>query len=345
MQKILTCLMAVLCLTIFFQSEAAAKSTAEFKNFVASEIDDETVRIEIEYKGSLREEDISAKVGRNSLYVYVDNSIPGRISKVSGVKNEAKNLVEKIVVGAVKKTQTRFQIVFSEDVDADSFKISLLPADKSEKKSARVAIDLKKSMPKFIPQNNLVGVNGRVIVLDAGHGGSDSGARGHYGTLEKDVTLSVALKAEKLLTDAGAKVIMTRTTDRDVSWSNSPNRTELQARVNKCPPETEIFISIHCNAFTNSATRGMETYYYSRSPQSRKLAVLLNEELAKFGGRFNRGVKTANFYVLTHNSHVASLVELAFLTNYDEEVLLADDGYQNVLARAIVSAVNRYFNE
>ena len=142
MQKILTCLMAVLCLTIFFQSEAAAKSNAEFKSFTANEIDDDTVRIEVEYKGNLLDEDISAKVGRNSLYVYVNNSMPGRISKVSGIKNEAQNLVTKIFVGSVKQNQTRFQITFAEDVDADSFKISFAPADKSAKKSARIVIDL-----------------------------------------------------------------------------------------------------------------------------------------------------------------------------------------------------------
>ena len=185
----------------------------------------------------------------------------------------------------------------------------------------------------------------KVVVIDPGHGGGDSGAVGHYGVKEKDVTLYVALRVEKLLKDAGAKVVMTRTTDRDVSYRNSPNRTELQARVNKCPPDTDIFISIHCNAFSNPSSHGMETYYYSGSPQSRRLAVLLNEELAKYGGRFNRGVRTANYYVLKHNPHPSSLVELAFVTNYEEENLLADDDYQDALAKAIASAVNRYFNE
>ena len=70
---------------------------------------------------------------------------------------------------------------------------------------------------------------------------------------------------------------------------------------------------------------------------------MLNEELARAGGRFNRGVKTANYYVLRHTNMPASLVELAFVTNYQEEHLLNSDAYQNKLAQAIVRGIARYF--
>ena len=73
------------------------------------------------------------------------------------------------------------------------------------------------------------------------------------------------------------------------------------------------------------------------------MAQLLNEELAKFGGLFNRGVKAANFYVIKRANCPASLIELGFITNPDEEVLLDDDHYQNVLAGAIANAVKRFF--
>lgn len=88
----------------------------------------------------------------------------------------------------------------------------------------------------------------------------------------------------------------------------------------------------------------METFYFSGSPAGKKLAQFLNEELLKYGGRLNRGVKTANFYVLKRSRCPASLIELAFVTNPEEEKLLADDDYQNKLAQAISTAVNRYFN-
>ena len=337
-KKFLTfALLMFFCCTIF--SAAEAKSKAEFKNLTVKQLDDEHFRIEAEVKGSLSEEDVKTRVGGQFLLLDIDNSSPGRISKVSGVKNSAENFVTKVFVGSVKKNQTRMSFSFAEGIDEEDVKISVT----SEKKSTRLVVEFKKYSEN--KRTSSFEIKDKVVVIDPGHGGGDSGAVGHYGVKEKDVTLYVALRVEKLLTDAGAKVIMTRKDDRDVSYRNSPNRTELQARVDKCPPETDIFISIHCNAFSNPSSHGMETYYYSGSPQSRRLAVLLNEELAKYGKRFNRGVRTANYYVLKHNSHPSSLIELAFVTNYEEENLLADDDYQDTLAKAIASAVNRYFTE
>ena len=180
------------------------------------------------------------------------------------------------------------------------------------------------------------------IVIDAGHGGGDSGAGGPNGVFEKEVTLAVALKVQRLLENSGAKVVMTRETDRDVSWAGSPNGKELQARVDVTPPDGLVFVSIHCNAFSNPASHGMETFYYWGSSEGQKLAKILNEELANFGNRFNRGVKGANFYVLKHAKVPASLVELAFITNPEEEYLLADEDYQQQLAIAITRGIKRY---
>ena len=341
LKKFLACFTLVLffCCVIF--SAAEAKSKVEFKNLTVNRLDDETFKISAEFKGDLKEDEIKIRKGGQFLLLDIDNSTPGRISKVSGIKNNVKDFVEKVFVGEVKKNQTRMSFSFSEQIDEETVKVSV----EKEKKSSQLVVEVKKFVGKKSSAGQNFDVTDKVVVIDPGHGGGDSGAVGHYGVKEKDVTLYVGLRVEKLLKDAGAKVIMTRTTDRDVSYYKSPNRTELQARVDKCPPDTDIFISIHCNAFSNPSSHGMETYYYSGSPQSRRLAVLLNEELAKYGGRFNRGVRTANYYVLKHNPHPSSLVELAFLTNYEEENLLANDDYQDALAKAIVSAVNRYFNE
>ena len=338
-KKVFTFLLLMFFCCVNF-STAEAKAKAEFKNLIIKQLDEENFRVEAEIKGIVSESDLKIRIGGQFLLLDIANSAPGRISKVSGVTNNAKDFVEKVFVGSVKKDQTRMSFSFAEGIDEENVKVSVV----SEKKSSRLVIDFK----KYSERNNRsesFDVRDKVVVIDPGHGGGDSGAVGHYGVKEKDVTLYVALRVEKMLKEAGAKVVMTRKDDRDVSYRNSPNRTELQARVDKCPPETDIFISIHCNAFSNPSSHGMETYYYSGSPQSRRLAVLLNEELAKYGKRFNRGVRTANYYVLKHNSHPSSLVELAFVTNYEEENLLANDDYQDDLAKAIVSAVNRYFNE
>jgi len=324
---------------------STAEAKVEFKNLTTYQLDDESFRIEAEFKGKLKTEDIVAQTGEGFLTLDIANATPGRISKVSGVKNNFQDFFEKIFVGTVKKNQTRMNFLFAEPIDESSVNISIQPANKAEKKSERLVVDFK----KFSQKNNnevmeTVGVGGKVIVIDPGHGGSDSGARGHYGVLEKDVTLYVGLRVEELLKQSGANVIMTRRTDVDVASPQASNPQELQARVNKCPPNTDIFISIHCNAFSNPKSQGMETYYYKGSPQSRRLATLLNEELDKAGGRVNRGVRTANFYVLHHNPYPASLIELAFITNYEEENLLASDDYQDALAHAIVKAIGRYFS-
>ena len=338
-RKIFACFSLMLIFTLTIFGTAAAKSKAELTNINAYDVDENNLRIEIEFKGNL--DRYLLNVRGNYLTVDLFDTKPGRISKIAG-KNISDKFVEKISVGEFKQNQTRVSMRLAAAVDENDCKISVEPAVKSEKKSARIVIDIPKNSPQ---KENSFDISEKVVVIDAGHGGSDRGAVGPSGVTEKSVTLAVALKTEKLLTESGAKVVMTRKTDIDVASPQASDAQELQARVNKTPPTADIFISIHCNAFNNPNTNGMETFYFSGSPESRKLAELLNEELLKYGGRFNRGVKTANFYVLKHSRCPASLIELAFVTNPTEENLLADDDYQNKLAQAISSAVNKYFNE
>ena len=224
----------------------------------------------------------------------------------------------------------------------DNYKISTMPAERRKKKPARIIVELFQSNggAEMTP-----GVKGKTIVVDAGHGGSDSGAVGPTGVKEKDVTFSVAKKVQNLLTRSGARVIMTRTRDVDVYAPNATDRQELQARCDVANRDSRVslFLSIHCNAFSSPSAHGMETYYCAGSAKGQEFASLLNEELAKAGGLYNRGVKTANYYVLRHTNMPASLIELGFVTNYNEEKLLRSDAYQNKLASAIVQGIARYF--
>ena len=214
------------------------------------------------------------------------------------------------------------------------------------KKSARIVLDVKKSFAAddWTTFSSSSG-DGRIVVLDPGHGGSDAGAIGPTGVSEKSVSLAVSLKAHKLLTASGYRVVMTRTTDVDVAAPGVSDATELQARVDKAPPNTDLFISVHCNAFSNGKANGMETYHAPGAVKGQRLARLLNEELERLGGLGNRGVKAARFYVMTHSKCPASLIELGFITNPREEKLLASNDYQQKLAQAITNAVNRYFNQ
>lgn len=340
MKKIFSLFTLTFVFALIFSGTAGAKAGAELTSVISKEVDD-SVEVEINFNGKIPESNIQTKVNGSQVLVELDNTAPGRISRISGTKIEAKEFVKKISVNEVKINHTRVRISFQFPVSEEGLELELLPANKAEKKSARIVLHVKKNFKKSGAGS--LDVKDKIIVIDPGHGGGDSGAVGPSGVREKDVCLSVAKKTESLLSDAGAKVIMTRTTDRDVTYAGSPNSMELQARVDKAPSNADIFVSIHCNAFQSPSASGMETYCSGRSSEGRRLAQLLNEELASAGGLLNRGVKSANFYVIRHTACPASLVELAFITNYREERLLADDEYQNTLAAAIAKAVSRFF--
>ncbi len=344
LKKFLTCFSLLL---ILICAETAQAKSVELTEITAFDLDNETVRIEISYKGGqLYVDDVSTELRDRLLYINIENTSAGRISRISGtqIQPDAKDLIEKIIANETKINHTRVQIHLRSAID-DGVKVYLEPANRSEKKDARIVIDVKKI---FIQENvwtqEIYDVGGKIIVLDPGHGGSDTGAVGPTGVTEKAVSLAVSLKAQRLLTDSGYQVVMTRTTDIDVAAPGVPDSTELQARVDKAPSNAALFISVHCNAF-NASANGMETFHAPTAVKGARLARLLNEELARLGGLNNRGVKAARFYVMTHSQCPASLIELGFITNPREEKLLASNDYQQKLAQAITNAVNRYFNQ
>jgi len=326
---------------------ASAKS-AELTGVNAFELDSETIRIEISYDGGqIYANDVTANLSNGILRVELDNALPGRVNRLSGTKiqSSAKNFVEKIIANKIKSNRTSVQIHFKSSLEGN-VNFSLEPASRADKKDARIVLDVKKA-PAHGGNSSWDGANNiqKIIVLDPGHGGSDAGAIGPTGVTEKSVSLAVSLKAQKLLTASGYNVIMTRTTDIDVAAPGVSDATELQARVDKAPPNADLFISVHCNAFSNGNANGVETYHAPTAVKGERLARLLNEELLRLGGLNNRGVKAARFYVMTHSKCPASLIELGFITNPREEKLLASNDYQQKLAQAINNAVNRYFNQ
>ena len=346
LKKFLMCFSLLFALTFAATGTVFAKPAA-LTGIDAFNLNDETLRIEISYEGGqLDSSDVTTDMESGILRVDMENALPGRISRVSGkqIQSEAREFVERISAKEVQRKHTRVQIYFSSLIE-DGVNVSFEPANKSEKKSARVVLDVKKITANKYSRKSTTNGDGQIVVLDPGHGGSDAGAIGPTGVKEKSVSLAVSLKAQKLLTASGYQVVMTRTTDIDVAAPGVSDATELQARVDKAPPNAALFISVHCNAFSNGNANGMETYYAPTAVKGQRLARLLNEELQKFGGLGNRGVKAARFYVMTHSKCPASLIELGFITNPREEKLLASNDYQQKLAQAINNAVNRYFNQ
>ena len=344
-RKFLTTLTLVLFvgLTIFSAAEAADKSRAELMNIFSYDLNESTLRIEVVYRGEIPSGSVESSVNGNRLTLELSETSAGRINKINGKSIRLTAGISDADVKKISDTQTEITFDLDFQINEGDYSVRVQPSVRAERRFSRLVIDINKPNVKSSRRSN--GINGRVIVIDAGHGGSDKGAVGPNRLTEKEVTLAVALKTERLLKDAGAEVIMTRRTDIDVAAPGVPDSTELRARVNKAPSNAEIFISIHCNAFTNPKSNGMETFYYNGSSQSKRLATLLNEELLNYGGLNNRGVKSANFYVIKYSNCPASLIELAFITNYEEERLLASEEYQDRLAQAITVAIDRFFNE
>ena len=167
----------------------------------------------------------------------------------------------------------------------------------------------------------------RTVVLDAGHGGIDKGARGVDGSAEKKYALDTTKRVEKGLKRAGYRVVMTRRSDYFVPL---PTRAALSNR-----QRGAVFVSIHYNWARRSNASGTETFYYNS--RSYPLAANIQRELARFST--NRGVKRARFHVLRNNVRPAVLVECGFLSNPGDARKARSASYRQRLADAIVRGI------
>ncbi|MGB9825727.1 MAG: N-acetylmuramoyl-L-alanine amidase [Desulfofundulus sp.] len=171
------------------------------------------------------------------------------------------------------------------------------------------------------------------IVIDPGHGGSDPGAVGPNGLKEAHVNLAVALKVAEKLRKAGVEVKLTRTNDVFI---------DLQPRCDIANSfGADYFVSIHCNSAGTPEAKGTETYCYKFGGKGEILAKAIQAELIAATGRANRGVKTANYYVLRRTNMPAVLTELAFISNPEEERLLGSPDYQEKCATAIARGIGK----
>jgi len=215
-------------------------------------------------------------------------------------------------------------------------------------------------------------------VIDPGHGGTETGAKGPSGTLEKDVTMSIARKLKSIVESTGMRAILTRDGDQIVTLDDRTSK----ANNNKA----DLFISIHANATIRGRARGAETYFLSaqatddesrniaavennaiglnQAPaveddlklilwdmaqteflaESSQLAETIQQELNNTLSISNRGIKQAPFRVLTGATMPAVLIEVGFINNPDEEKLMADAEYQMKIATAIFRSIQSFQN-
>lgn len=199
------------------------------------------------------------------------------------------------------------------------------------------------------------GLKGKTIVVDPGHGGYDPGAVGAGGLQEKTINLAVALKLKALLEQAGAKVLMTRTTDvagvPDSQLAAVPaserTLTDLSARTELANQNrADLFISIHNNFDPSRIQTGTAVYWTDtnfNANRSLAFATLAQQQLVAVLGRPDDGAKNNDFYVIKYTEAPSVLVEGLFLSDPTEERMLADSTVQGRIAQALLQALQQYY--
>ncbi len=168
-----------------------------------------------------------------------------------------------------------------------------------------------------------------MVVVDAGHGGKDSGAYRRYGPPEKMIALDVAQRLNRKLRESQLKTVMTRDSDVFIELND---RVAIENR-----QKNAIFVSIHFNDSRKRRIRGFETYYHSGA--SLDLASQIQTKLMTIPNSSNGGVHTANFRVLRLASCPAVLVECGYLSNRSEGNKTRDWEYRELLADRIAEAI------
>ena len=167
------------------------------------------------------------------------------------------------------------------------------------------------------------------VVVDAGHGGKDSGAFRRYGPPEKMVTLDVAQRLDQKLRESKIKTVMTRDSDVFIPLND---RVAIENK-----QKNAVFVSIHFNDSRKRRTCGFETYYHSGA--SSDLANRVQQKLMTIPNSANGGVHTANFRVLRNANCPAVLVECGYLSNRAEGNQARDSEYRALLADKIAEAI------
>jgi N-acetylmuramoyl-L-alanine amidase len=197
------------------------------------------------------------------------------------------------------------------------------------------------------PSGLLSSPPGPVVVIDPGHGGVDGGTGAPGGTLEKEINLAIALRIRDHLGACGVNVVMTRTTDTDLSpyrpGKSGRHRRDLAARIEKARKAgAACLVSIHCDWAGDKKRRGAVAFYNPRNHAGKELAHLIQEELNKIQA-IPQKAAPGNYFVLNQTGLTAVLVETGFLSHPEEARLLGTPAYQSQLARAIANGILRYF--
>lgn len=261
------------------------------------------------------------------LIIYLYNVL--KYNEATFKDSYANTLFDTSTVGLMPKVGLKLTIPLERDAmvntylgaDGKSLKIKI----KEVKKKTSTILNPVKPKPQRAKQ---------LVVLDAGHGGTDTGAIGG-GIYEKDIVLDITKRIEKILKQKGYDVKMTRSDDTYVSLQD---RVDISENV-----EPDIFVSVHVNSSVKPEITGIETHYYHQ--ESMSLAQTVHSTFASVIQSPNRGLFKSKFYVINHTTSPAILIEIGFISNEYERAQLTGEKRKQETAQAIADGIQKYLQQ
>ena len=260
--------------------------------------------------------------------IILDFPIPALKKDFSVQAKESKH-IKKVYTRPNPEEENRTQVVIELLDEADFEIINVFGKNVSYVE----IFDLEKPLPTLAKGENPLAR--KLIAIDPGHGGMDTGTKSIVGRYEKHYCLETALKIAALLKKQGARVYLTRWNDK------TTNYREFMPEVNK--KDADIFIAIHYNAFRQRSAGGTETFYYTK--KSKPLARSVHQSMLGQLGRRDRGIRRRMHYVTHHAKMPAIIVEPLYVTNREEERLARSGRVQTKIALAIVKGIKNYLRD
>ena len=188
-----------------------------------------------------------------------------------------------------------------------------------------------------------------VVVIDAGHGGSDPGKVGINGQLEKDINLEIAKKLARYLEQADVRTILTREEDKGL-YSETDTRKKSADMKARCSlideADPDLVVSIHQNSYHQEPVSGGQVFYYTGSVKGKRLAEAVQRRFDYVLGAQNtrKAKENSSYYLLLHVKCPIVIVECGFLSNWQEAARLNSPEYQDRMAWTIHMGVMEYLN-
>lgn len=188
-----------------------------------------------------------------------------------------------------------------------------------------------------------------IVILDAGHGGSDPGKVGVNDCLEKDINLQIALKVKEKLEKEQVHVIMTREEDKGLSSEEAENHKveDMKKRVEIInESKASMAVSIHQNSYTEESVKGAQVFYFAHSKKGKQMAEIMQENFRLSNSQNKRQAKgNRTYYMLKKTEIPTIIVECGFLSNWEEAEKLVTAEYQEKTAQIICDGIMKILQQ